>query len=466
MRAEHETVRPGPAFDRRLMAPLILGAVLNPINTTILAVALVPIGRALDVPASQTAWLVSALYLTTAIGQPVVGRLIDLFGPRRLFLLGAALVGVGGVLGTVAPNLAVLIGARVLIGLGTCAGYPAAMYLIRSEARRTGRDSPRTILTVLAVASQTVAVIGPALGGLLIGIGGWRATFAINVPLAVAGIVLGWIALPRDAPDNGDEPGSPPGLDLTGMLLFGGTLTMLLLFGMEPSVPDLWMLGAFAVLGAAFVVRELRARDPFLDVRLVGGNLPLLATYVRQMLGGLAVYTVLYGVSQWLQEGRGVSPTEAGLLLLAPTASGLLVAAATGRRPEIKAKIVVGAAFQLAGAAMLLLVDDTTPFWALVLILVAFGIPQGLLPLGNQNAVYHQADGSRLAASAGLLRTAMYLGAIAAAGAISALVGPRADTAGLHDLATFLIGSGAVLLVLAAADRSLRATASIRRVPA
>ena len=77
-------VRPS-GFDRRLMAPMILGSILNPINSSIIAVALVPIAIALGAPASQTAWLVSALYLATSIGQPLVGRLVDTFGPRRLY---------------------------------------------------------------------------------------------------------------------------------------------------------------------------------------------------------------------------------------------------------------------------------------------------------------------------------------------------------------------------------------------
>jgi hypothetical protein len=72
-------------FDRRLILPMALGAVLNPINSTMLAVALVPIGAALGAPASQTAWLVSGLYLATAVGQPVTGRLIDLYGSGGCF---------------------------------------------------------------------------------------------------------------------------------------------------------------------------------------------------------------------------------------------------------------------------------------------------------------------------------------------------------------------------------------------
>ena len=136
-------------FDRRLLPPMMLGAILNPINSSIIAVALVPIGAALGAPASQTVWLVSALYLATSIGQPLAGRLVDSIGPRRMFLIGASLTGLAGVVGTVAPSLGVLIVARVVLGFGTCAGYPAAMYLIRSEARRTGMASPAGVLTAL-----------------------------------------------------------------------------------------------------------------------------------------------------------------------------------------------------------------------------------------------------------------------------------------------------------------------------
>ena len=171
-------------FDRTLLGPMILGSIMNPINSSIIAVSLVPIGRAFGAPASQTAWLVSALYLATAIGQPVTGRLVDLYGPRRLLLAGALLTGIAGALGTFAPNLVVLVIARVILGFGTCAGYPASMALIRAEADRTGVASPSGVLATLTIASQTIAVIGPSLGGALIGLGGWRATLAVNIPLA------------------------------------------------------------------------------------------------------------------------------------------------------------------------------------------------------------------------------------------------------------------------------------------
>lgn len=455
-------LRPGAAsapdrFDRRLIPPMILGAILNPINSSMIAVALVPIGVALGAPPSQTAWLVSGLYLATAIGQPVVGRLVDLYGARRLFLAGAILIGVGGLLGALAPSIGVLVVARVLLGLGTCAGYPAAMTLIRGEAERTGRDSPASILTVLAVSTQTVAVIGPTLGGFLIGVAGWRATFTVNVPLALACLLLGALYLPRAARTGHRRLGEVArAVDPLGIALFVATLVALLLF-LTHLRADLWWLPLLSVLaGAALTWWELRAPAPFLDLRLLGGNLPLLGTYARSFLSAVTSYALLYGYTQWLEEGRGLSPQVAGLLLLPVFGAGIVVSTVTGRRREIHAKLVVGAFSQVLVAALLLFVDAGSAIWFLLALAVLAGVPQGLNNLANQNAVYVQADQGRLGSSAGLMRTFFYLGAITASATNGIVFRAGATTPGMHELAIVMLTASGVFLVLTLLDRSLR----------
>lgn len=82
---------------------MLLGSVCNPINSSMIAVALVPIGAAFGATPSHTAWLVTGLYLATALGQPVIGRLVDTYGPRRLYLLGTGTVGAAGLLGALSP---------------------------------------------------------------------------------------------------------------------------------------------------------------------------------------------------------------------------------------------------------------------------------------------------------------------------------------------------------------------------
>jgi MFS family permease len=443
----------GDAFDRRLIAPMVLGSILNPVNSSMIAVALVPIGIAFGAPPAETAWLVSSLYLATAVGQPVVGRLVDVHGPRPLYLVGAALVGVAGVVGALAPSLGVLVVARVLLGFGTCAGYPAAMYLIRSESERTGRGSPAGVLTALAISAQTIAVVGPTLGGLLIDLAGWHAIFTVNIPLSLACLVLGARRLPGRAPDA-DRTGRPR-LDLLGMALFAGMLTALLVFLMDLR-PDHWYLALLAAAaGAGFAVRELRTTDPFIDLRVLGGNPPLLRTYLRNLLAYVVSYSYLYGLTQWLEEGRGLSAATTGLVLLPMFLTAIAVSAATGRRPEVRAKLVVGATTQIVACALLLLLGAGSPVWLLLVVALVVGVPQGLIGLANQNALYHQADPARMGSSAGLLRTSTYLGAIVASAANGAFLDTGADTAGLHRLAVFMLVVAALFLLVSVLDRKL-----------
>ncbi|MEU9451087.1 MFS transporter [Streptomyces sp. NPDC048277] len=446
-----EDARPAPAgFDRRLIAPMVLGSVLNPINSSMIAVALVPIGVAFGAPPAETVWLVTALYLATAVGQPVIGRLVDMYGPRRLYLAGTGLVGVAGLMGALAPSLGVLIAARVLLGLGTSAAYPAAMRLTRSEAERTGQDSPAGVLTALAVSAQTVAVVGPTLGGALIGAGGWHMVFTVNVPLSAACLALGVRRLPRTA-----ASGRSQGMDLPGMALFAGLLVSLMLFLMAPR-PDRWYLPVLTLAAAAaFAARELRVPDPFVDLRVLGGNVPLIFTYLRQFLAYTTSYAFMYGYTQWLEQGRGLSASTAGLALLPLSVAALTVSTLTGRREAVRGKLLAGSALQIAGCAALLAVDAGSPVWMLLAVGALLGVPQGLLGLAAQTALYRQADPARIGSAAGLLRTFMYLGALGASAATAAFYPHRADTGGLHGLALFMLAGSALLLAITLPDRSL-----------
>lgn len=447
--------RTGPStFDRRLLLPMIGGAVLNPVNSSLIAVALVPIGLALGAPATETAWLVSGLYLATAVGQPVTGRLVDLYGPRPLYLAGAVLVGVGGVLGALAPGIWWLVAARVVIGLGTCAGYPAAMALIRGEADHTGTDSPEGVLTVLSIATSTIAVVGPSLGGLLLGVSGWRAVFVVNVPLALLCLVLGALRLPRTRVAHRGVRAALHRVDPPGIALFAVTTVALLLALLHPDAGAVAPALVAVAAGAGLVGRELRTPEPFLDLRVLGGNLPLLLTFVRALLTATVSYCVLYGFTQWLEQGRGLTPATAGLVLLPIFVTGIGVTALTGRRRAIRGKLLVGGVAQVLLAALLFALGPASPVWVIVVVALLAGLPQGLNNLAVQNAVYRQADPERVASSAGLMRTFFYLGAIAASAAGGIAFGGTAGD-GLPVLAAVMLVASTLFVLLTLADRSL-----------
>ncbi|MEV4392856.1 MFS transporter [Nonomuraea sp. NPDC049607] len=407
---------PGQApFGPRFVTAVSVGSLLNPINSSIIAIALVPIAHHFGVGADATSWLVSGLYLATAIGQPVLGRLADRLGPRRVYLAGLVTVAAGGLLGYWAPTLGLLVAARVLIGLGTSAAYPAAMSMVRRRSERSGGAAPASVMGALAMAGQVSMVLGPPLGGLLDALGGWRWIFLVNLPMAAAGVVSALVWLPRDEPYERARTGG------------GGSL-----------------------------------RD-------LARNRPLLVTYLRNAVTFMATYGFLYGWTQWLEQGRGLTAAVAGLLLMPTSAVGAVVsglaARADGASGRARWMLPAGAAFLLAGCAWLPALDGEASVLSLCLLSMVFGVQNGLNIVGNQAAMYAQAPPGQIGMAAGLLRTSQYAGAICSALLISVTYGERATDEGLHRLGVVLTAASALLLAgtLLAAVRAGRTPAASGR---
>src|SRR5580698_7905702 len=174
--AQSQTAQPPPAgtddetgpkpFSWRFTTPLFIGSALNPVNSSLIATALVPIAAGVHVSIGQTAALVTALYLASAIAQPTAGKVAEVFGPRRVFLAGIFLVLIGGGVGGVAQDLLTLLVSRALIGLGTSCAYPTAMLLIRRRAQQSGMSAPPGgVLGGLQIAGIATASLGLPVGG-------------------------------------------------------------------------------------------------------------------------------------------------------------------------------------------------------------------------------------------------------------------------------------------------------------
>ncbi|MEV7080900.1 MFS transporter [Streptomyces sp. NPDC093516] len=436
----------------------MLGSSLNPINSSIIATTLIAIGHTFDAGAASTLWLVSALYLASAIGQPTMGRLAERLGPRRVFVAGLVLVGTGGALGTVAPDLPVLVAARVILGVGTSAGYPTAMVIVRRWAAQHEGAAPGGTLGALAIAAQVTSALGLPLGGLLAAAAGWRITFFINVPLVVLGVVMTLAWVPRDPP-QAERTAPPSPLDVPGMVLFAGTVAALLFFLNDLHHPRWPLCALTGLLLAALILWERRTGDPFIDVRMLAGNRALSATYLRVCLTFLLNYCILYGLTQWLQETRGLSAIGAGLLILPMSVFAALITFPFARRDLVRPALYCTAAAAVVGPAGLLLFTSTTPVWALVMITMVFGIVSGLGVIGNQAAVYQQAPEEAVGVAAGLMRTFTYVGAVLSSSLISLAFGDRATDGGLHTITVALLGLGVVLCaVTPSRARRMKAT--------
>lgn len=443
-------------FGARFVTAISIGSVLNPINSSIIAIALVPIGRAFHQNAQSTSWLVSGLYLATAVGQPTMGKLADQVGARSVYLAGLLLVAFGGAAGVLASNLEWLVLARVVIGLGTSAAYPAAMDIIRRQSERLDRPAPGSVLGVLAMTAQVSMAMGPLLGGLLMAIGGWRWTFAVNLPLTLMGAAAAIAWIPHDRPRAKSLAGAWAALDAVGAVLFAGALIGLLLVFSELAHPSwpLWLLTA--VLWGVFIIRETGRTAPFIDVRMLFANHGLSSTYLRSLISLFVIYSFIFGWTQWLEQSRGLPPSLAGLLMSPSFATATLVSLVASRRKSVWRPLVVGAAILVSASLCLVLLNHSASLWALALLSCLFGVPTGLTLIGNQAAMYAQAPPDQTGTASGLLRTAQYCGAIVSSCVIGFAFAERASDEGLHILGSACVAASVLLLGLTLISRSLR----------
>lgn len=447
-----------PGFSGRLTAPLLIGSLLNPLNTTMISTALVAIGHHFDIGAADTAWLISVLYLASAVAQPVLGRLADVLGPRRVFLAGLVVVIASGLVGTVAPSFGWLIVSRLLLGIGTSAAYPAAMAVLRDESARIGRATPRSVLARLSFAALGSAAVGPTLGGLLVMVVGWRGIFAVNVPVAIVAFGAALLWIPADPPRRRAADGSTPRLDLDplGIGLFTTALTVLVFFLLDLAHPMWWLLAPFAVLSAALVRWQLRRPNPFIDLRMLAGNAALSRTYLRHGVSYLLIYCVMYGYTQWLEEARGYSSGHTGLLMLPMSVAALVCSLLGARTKGIRGPLTLACVLLTVGAGVLLFLSGDTPLAVLLIAGACFGIPQGLIGTSNQAAVQAYAPAESIGSAAGLQRTAQYIGAITASSLIALAYGQSTGDRGLHLMAGVAAVLGVLLIVLTVTDRALR----------
>ncbi|MFF1878825.1 MFS transporter [Leifsonia sp. NPDC058230] len=448
-------------FGWRFTLPLLLGSTLNPINSSMIATGLVSIAADFHTGPGATATLVSVLYLCSAVMQPTMGKLSTLFGPRRIFLVGVFLLLVGGAIGAIAPSFGVLLISRALIGIGTSAGYPTAMALVRRRADRFDIGVPSRVLGNFSIAAQITVVVGLPIGGVLAGAFGWRALFLVNVPLALITLGFAFFGVTRDDPiPRRGLRGVIAAIDFPGIALFAASIVSLLVFLSSLTAPIWWLLPVVVVLLAGLILWERRAAQPLIDVRMLAKNAPLQRTYVRQMLVGLGTYTCLYGASQWLEESAHYSPFTVGLILLPLSGLSIVIARIASSRGWIRWPLVIGAVALILSGVVMLFVDSSSSVLILIGMTLLFGLTNGLSGFANQAALYIQAPGATIAVASGLYRTFSYIGAIFSSTLIGIAFGAAVTDAGFHRLAWVVLGIGAASLVLTAIDRRLPVTAA------
>ncbi len=195
---------------------------------------------------AETGWLIAGLYLASAIAQPTMGRLSDLYGPRRIYSFSLILIAIAGFLGAIVPNLAGLVFVRVLLG----SEHPRLSVRhahLRVQADRLGCEPPRTAMGVLSMCALSMSAVGPFVGGVLTSVFGWHSIFTVNIPLALITLLLVFLWVPKDEQSRESMGPLMEEVDLVGIGLFAASLSSLMIFLLNLNHP-IWLASVAAVI--------------------------------------------------------------------------------------------------------------------------------------------------------------------------------------------------------------------------
>ncbi|HEY0509312.1 MAG TPA: MFS transporter [Blastococcus sp.] len=390
------------------LVAICTGTFMLLVDVTIVNVALPDIATDLGTSFTQLQWVVDIYALALAALVLGAGSLADLYGRRKLYLIGLVLFALASLACGLAPSAGSLIAARGIQGVGGAIMFATTIALIDSSY--DGRDRG-TAFGVWGAVVGAAAALGPILGGALTELD-WRWIFFVNLPVCVLAVVLTVTGV-----QEARQPGTPR-LDVAGIALF--TLGAgAVVYGLVRAASDGWgrpeswgPIAGGLVLLALWVLVELRRPAPMLDVRLFRSRSFTGIMVAALVLNGAAFANLVY-VSLWLQSIGGLSPLQAGCVFIPLSALSFGVAGVGGRYLQtLPPRFVLGGGLLLIGAGGLLMarVDDGSTWRVLIAGLAVLGVGVGLANPTLASAALAVVPRERSGMASGAVNTARQLG--------------------------------------------------------
>ena len=423
------------------------------LDNTVVNVALPSIQRGLHASTSSLEWTVNAYTLTFAVVLVTGGRLGDLFGRRRMFLIGVAIFGTSSLLIALSQSDTWLILFRAIQGVGAGFMMPATLSIITNTFDVHERG--RAIGTWAGVSAMALA-IGPVIGGLLVQDVSWQSIFILNVPVAAAAIAVTLFATRESRDENAIREVDVPGV---------ATLTLglaALVLGLVKS--NAWGWGSARVLGlfaialvslAAFVLIEPRRRAPIVDFNFFRSRSYFGANVVAFIVS-FVMFATFFSLALYMQDILHYSPLQTGLRFLPTTVVVMFAAPISGRLADrIGPRPLMTGGLLAVSASMFWMTGITThsSYGFLVVSFLLQGLGIGFVMSPMSTAAMNAVDRSKAGVASGILNMTRMVGStfgVAALGAIIATVGrgqlatrlPHVSAGGRTRLVD-LLGSGA-----------------------
>jgi EmrB/QacA subfamily drug resistance transporter len=409
------------------------GAILVPLNSTMLAVALPGVMDDFTLGANAVSSLVTLYLGAVAVALPVGGSIGDRYGHRPAFLVGVILFAIASALAAVASSFEILEVSRVGQAVSGALISTSSAALIRETAPPSRQGEAFGLFDLLV---STSAAVGPFVGGLLVGGFGWRSLFVLAVPLGIISAAFVGLVLRPETPDHAaaNRRAANP-IDVPGLVLLGIAIVAFLVAirgGGDGSTLGLVAALAVVPLLVLFVVVELRRDRPAVDPRLF-----LQRPFAAAVAGVFGATVILHGsfviVPLFVEILLHESALTSGIVLLGLAGVGAIVAPFGGRfsdRNGRRAVVVMGSAISAVGLAALWLGAGGATAVTLAILVCVVGFGNGLTS-PRQAAALESVDRSRVGMAAGTYYTGRYLGGVVGASLAGAILGSQVTTGGV-----------------------------------
>ena len=442
------------------LAAVSVGLFMIMLDNTVVNVALPSMRRSLHLTLSELEWVVAGYALTFAAFMLIGGKLADFLGRRLIFMTGLVVFTGASLACGLATSGGVLIGARVVQGLGGALMNPATLSIITATFPPRQRGQA---IGIWAGVSAMALAIGPLIGGLLTEHVNWNWIFFINVPFGVAGLFAIPVFIDESRDTSAEQRLDVPGLAASGIGLF--SLTYAFIEANTYGWTSGRILGAFAVAAVtlvAFVLLERHQRVPMLDLSLFR-NRTFGGANGAMLFVGLAMFGTFFYVSLYMQNVLGYTPVQAGASFLPMTLLIILIAPRAGKLTDrVGSRWLVGGGMTLLAVMLFYYTQlgENESFWMLLpgLLLGGFGMGMTMTPITA--AAMSAVPVEKAGVGSAVLNSARQVGGslgIAVMGAIVASAAGRHITRlaylhGFHDalrVGSLLLLAGAAVAVLA-----------------
>ncbi|WP_442574405.1 MFS transporter [Microbacterium sp. F51-2R] len=408
---------------------LVIGFFMILVDTTIVSVANPAIKAALDPDTNNldnVVWVTSAYLLTYAVPLLITGRLGDRFGPKNIYLIGLGVFTLASLGCGLSPTLGALVAFRAVQGVGAALMTPQTMAVI---TRTFPPDRRGAAMGLWGATAGVATLVGPLVGGLLVDGLGWEWIFFINIPVGIVGFVLAWVLVPK-------LETHPHRFDIAGVFLSALGL-FLIVFGLQEGekfdwAPWVWgMIVAGVAVMALFVWTQARTKsEPLVPLELFRDrNFSVANTAIAAV--GFTVTSMSLPLMFFIQLARGLSPTQAALLLIPMAVLSGVLAPFAGRlldRTDPRFLLVPGLA--CVGIALLWyssLMNVDTPIWM-------FLLPSALMGIGNAGmwgplatTATRNLPPRQAGAGAGIYNTTRTMGSVIGSASIAAFMQARLE---------------------------------------